>query len=107
MIRKNHGKDCDTFKTAKQHLTAYIEAFKAWVLTGNCEADWSPVQCLREFVYEFECEADDVTNDFRRALLEDYLSMLCREYDWQTSSEQIIESIKVNGYEFTEGGKLA
>lgn len=30
LIRKNHGKDCDTFKTARQYLKGYAKAFAAW-----------------------------------------------------------------------------
>lgn len=36
-----------------------------------------------------------------------YLDMLQREYDYQTSREQVIESIRANEYEFTEHGEMA
>ena len=107
LIRKNHGKDCDTFKTAKQYLTEYIEAFKKWFEAEDKEdyqnmkgKDW-----LKEFSYSDD--AADVENDFRKALLGDYYSMLDREYDYLTSREAIIESIKCNEMEFQENGSPA
>lgn len=36
-----------------------------------------------------------------------YVKMLRDEYEYQTSAEQIIESIRANEYEFTENGDLA
>jgi hypothetical protein len=32
--------------------------------------------------------------------------MLSKEYDYQTSEEAIIETIKANDYDFTENGNL-
>lgn len=107
LIRANHGKNCETFKTAKQYLNTYIAAFKEWLPLQDkedCES-WKPKHWLAEFSYSDE--AEEVANDFRRALLEDYLSILRREYDYLTSEEAIKESIEANGYEFTEDGDLA
>ena len=111
LIRKDHGKNCETYKTAAQYLNTYIQAFIKWLSSqdiDDCEQltiHWKPVDWLAEF--GCNDEADEVTNDFRKALLEDYLSMLRREYDYLTSEEAIKESIHANEYEFTEDGSLA
>ena len=105
LIRKNHGKECDTFATAKQYLTEYIKAFKkdGWKEDMDLE-DYTPVELLTEFgMYD---EAADVENDFKKALLEDYLVILRKEYEYLTSKEAIKETIKANDWYFNAGGKL-
>ena len=59
-----------------------------------------------EFIYEFDKELDTLEYNFQQSLSEDYLSMLKKEYEYKTSEEAIIETIKANDYEFTEDGKL-
>lgn len=107
LIRKNHGKACDTFKTAKQYLIEYIEKFKKWLAGEDKDGyeHWGNCDWLREF--ESSDEANDVTGEFGIALLQDYLIMLDKEYDYQTSEEAIIETIQANEYLFTENGVLA
>lgn len=67
---------------------------------GRCYSYW-----LNEF--DSTVEYDDIEEDFKKALLQDYLSMLQGEYDYQTSEEQVLESIRANEYLFTEDGELA
>lgn len=111
LIRKHHGKGCETFKTAAEYLDTYIQVFKVWLDAKtdddkeSWELEWSNKDWLAEF--ESEEEAEEVTNDFRKAILEDYLSMLRKEYDYKTSEEAIIESIQANEYMFTDDGSLA
>lgn len=110
LIRKHHGKECDTFKTARQYLKGYARALEAW---RACELetcpedheDYSPSDWLNNFDNLEEYE--DIEEDFRKALLQDYFSMLEREYDYQTSEEQVLESVRANEYLFTEDGELA
>jgi len=45
-------------------------------------------------------------DEFLLSLCEDYRMILQREYDYLTSEEAIIETIKANDYDFTEDGKL-
>ena len=56
---------------------------------------------------EWENKMIIIEDEFLKSLLEDYSIILQKEYEYQTSEEAIIESIKANDYEFTEDGKLA
>jgi hypothetical protein len=101
-IRMNHGKDCDTFKTAANYHKAYIAAFVEWPRTPT--SDWKPVDWLAEFKYWDE--AQEIEADLTKALLEDYMIMLKKEYDWLDSREGIVSAIEANEYFFKEDGTL-
>lgn len=106
-IRMNHGKDCDTFKTASNYHKAYIAAFVEWHGTQTQQSDpstshWKPVDWLAEF--KFQDEAREIETDLAKALLEDYRIMLGKEYRWLTSREAIVSSINANKYLFDKDG---
>lgn len=50
---------------------------------------------------------EDNEEQFKKALLEEYLSILEKEFEYLTSEESIIETIEDNEYEFYEDGRLA
>ena len=86
-IISEHGKDCETYKTA----AAYIEELnKIKAKTPDDEDIYS----------------DDEDAEFLRLLCEDYRIILTHEYEYLTGRESIVETIKANEYEFTEDGKL-
>lgn len=85
-ILENHGKDCETYKTA----TTYKNLFEA--LPTDEDGDI--------------IEDDDLENDFKNCLLEDYRVMLRKEYEYLTSEEAIIKTINLNEYEFLADGSL-
>lgn len=106
-IRDIHGKGCDTRKTARLYLDKYVQAFKQSDrdLCPEAGSDlWTDVEWFHEFANTEAAEA--VKEEFRKALLEDYLSILRHEYDYQTDREAIVETICANDYLFTESGKL-
>ena len=76
-IIKDHGEMCETCKTARDYLIS-VEAV----------------------------ESGDLDNEFRLSILEDYRIILQKEYEYMTSREAIVETIKAN-YEFTVNGELA
>jgi hypothetical protein len=86
-IHKEHGKDCETFKTAAEFLAEY----HTYLAEDNEDCE----------------DADYIRQEFRLSILEDYRIMLQKGYEYLASEEQIIESIKANDYEFTKDGKLA
>ena len=111
LIRREHGKECETFKTAKVYLAEYTLAFRKWLDAKtedemeSWELDWTAKEWLEEFCSTED--AEEIASDFRKTLLEDYLIILRREYDYLTSEKSIKESILANEYEFTKNGKLA
>jgi len=95
-IIKEHGADCETYKDAEISLKEFEATRKKWILDTEEDED--------EFIYSEEYEG--LEEEFLRTLLEDYLIILRKEYEYLTSRESIIETIKANEYEFTETGKL-
>lgn len=71
-----HGTDCDTYKLAQEY-------FRNKRTGKGYDAD-----------------------EWKKALAEEYLSMLNKDYEYQTSREQIEGSIRANEYEFTKDGSL-
>lgn len=80
-ILAEHGKDSETYKTADGFL-----------------ADFKKLS-------ESE-KGDDLCNEFRRSLSEDYRLILQRSYDYLTSREAIIETLEANEYDFTAEGVI-
>lgn len=59
---------------------------------------------LAHYALKYSGEFDP--EDFKHDLLQEYLSMLDREYEYMTSREAIVETIEANEYEFTANGEL-
>lgn len=99
-IVTDHGKDCDTYKAAEQFIAdwdalveKYSDGINTNVVTGENQ-------------YDFDSEADDLDEEFKKELSECYLTILRNQYEYLTSTESIIETIEANEYEFTEDGEL-
>ena len=95
-IFKNHGEQCETYKTA----TSFME-------------EWQPVfnDYMDETSEHYEsAESEDklleLEEDFLNSLLEDYSIILQNESEHLMSEKAIIESIQANDYDFTEDGDL-
>lgn len=98
-IIKEHGEDCDTYILAKKYL-----ADRGTLVSKH--SDGVNLEKVHEDNYfEFDQSADQLDEDFKKSLLEEYLSMLRKEYQYQTSAAAIKETIEVNDYEFTIDGK--
>lgn len=96
LIVKNHGEDCETYKTA----TAFIKDRDAIVDSAHKDEDGD-----FENEYELDGELDDCEAEFLKSLLEDWLIILRNEYEYLTGKKAIIETIEANEYEFTQDGK--
>lgn len=84
-ILEHHGELCETYKMASKLLKEL----------NSCTEDEDCDDCLEH------------EKEFIHFLQEEYLSMLRREYEYLTSEESIVETIRANEYEFYEDGKLA
>jgi len=96
-IIAEHGKECDTYKLAEQYLSA-----KAEILTNMEDI----IDDENSYSYELEGDMEQLSDDFLVDLKGEYLSILQKEFEYLTSKEQIIETIKSNDYDFTEDGDI-
>jgi hypothetical protein len=99
-IMKEHGENCDTYKLASEFLLdrdKLVEKYSDGVTTSIVSEDNE---------YQFDQECDELEEEFERALLEEYASILQNEYEYQTSDESIQETIEANEYEFDDEGNL-
>jgi hypothetical protein len=92
-IIRDHGENCETYNTAQAFLDS-----KNDITMPDDDSDDFP---------EWEDKMIEMDDDFLKSLLEDYLIMLRKEYEYLTSEEAIIEAIEANEYEFDERGKIA
>lgn len=92
-IIQEHGQMCETYSTTQCYLSDCISLNEKYKDAGEDD-------------YDYECELDELKNNFLNSLLEDYRIMLSQEYDYSTSDESIIQTIEANDYDFTEDGKL-
>jgi len=58
-----------------------------------------------EFWSEYDEEIEYLEKEFRKEIAEEILSMLTRDYEYETSDDGIKETILANKYEFTENGE--
>lgn len=99
-ILEQHGEKCGTYSTA----VTFLADSKALFI----EFPDKPDDEGHDLNEDARNEAQEELNaEFLYSLLEDYRIILSKEYDYLTSEEAIIETIKANEYEFTEDGKLA
>lgn len=99
LILENHGETCQTYKIAR-----------AFLHNRNETIDQAPKVDFENGTWEYENEDSletdlyEMDNEFLNDLLEEYLIMLRKEYEYLTSEEGIKETIIANEYEFTAEG---
>ncbi len=98
-IIKNHGACCLTHETATEFITDSAKLLEKYpVKLGDWDGD--------DNEFDRESEQGDLDDDFLKSILEDYRIILQKEYEYLTSSDVIVETIKSNEYEFTADGTL-
>jgi hypothetical protein len=100
LIIKYHGEVCDTYKTAKQFIDDYDALVKKY--SDGKDTD----RVTEENEYEFDNEVNDLEEEFKKSIAEDYRIILQKEFEYLTSEEAIIETIKANDYDFTDKGDI-
>ena len=100
-VISDHGKMCETYKTATKYLHDRAELVKKY-------SDGVTVDLVTEDnEYDFDNDCDDLDAEFLRSLLEDYRIILREEYEYLTGEQAIQDTIEANEYEFTEDGILS
>jgi hypothetical protein len=97
-ICQEHGKECETYKTAENFSFAYDKLVEKY----SDGIDLYRVSYENE--YEFDQEANELENEFLQSILEDYSIILEKESDYLQSEQAIIETIEANDYEFLKDG---
>lgn len=99
-IKAEHGQECDTYKLADKYLAQWADLVKKY--SDGVKTD----QVAEDKEYEFDQEADELEEDFRKALCEEYRIILRKEYEYLTSEEAIGETLVSNEYWFDEDGDI-
>ena len=113
-VLKDHGEMTETYKLAEQYIQDRKERTTK-LMAEQCQYESEclcvPGYDIEEIEWGYheidENDYEEINVEFERALKEEYLSILRREYDYLTSEEAIIETIQANEYEFDEDGNLA
>jgi hypothetical protein len=93
-IIKEHGKTCETYKTAK----AYLKEIK------EIETKHADKESDNGLTYAGDQAIEQANEDFLKSILEDYSIMLQKQNEYLQSREAIEESIRCNEYDFSVAG---
>ncbi len=102
-IIAEHGESCETWGTATNYLTERAELVKKYS-DGVSVYDYDNDQ--EKIDADYDNDQEKIDAEFLRSILEDYSIMLQKEYEYKTSEEAIIETLKANDYDFTVDGKI-
>lgn len=103
-IVKDHGPDCETYKTAKVFLDTVNPMIE---LRDNFADDDNTTEEEYKAFDDNTDKIEELEDEFKKSILEDYSIMLQKEYEYLSSEEAIIETIEANEYEFDEEGNIA
>lgn len=112
-IIEEHGKDCETHKTALKHKQYFDEAM------AKSDEEWEkeyPAEIREEeeerggYVptkdeYFDDNYREDLESDFKQEILEDYLILLRKEAEYLSSHELAKENIEANDCLYDEAGE--
>ena len=110
LILENHGIECETYKTAKAFLDEVKPLQDKFDKAIRIAEDYSyntHSGKIEKLINILESEIEELEEDFKQSITEDYSIMLQHESDYLQSSEAIEETIRSNEYEFTIDGELA
>lgn len=95
-ILKEHGKETETYKDARDFLKDWEKKEKAYYDADEDNED-----------FEGSEEGEELEKEFLNTLLQDYAQILQKEEEYLMSNEVVDESIIANEYEFSEDGRRA
>jgi organic radical activating enzyme len=98
-IVRDHGEECETYKTAAEYLKERDAVIAAAPKDPDTD-EYMDIEALDD-------KLDELGKEFTKSILEDYLIILRNELEYLESDEAAQESIEANGYEFTEDGQQA
>ena len=103
-IVEDHGPDCETHKTAKAFLDTVTPMID---FRDNFADDDNTTEEEYKTFDDNTDKIEELEEELLKSILEDYSIMLQKEYEYLSSEEAIVETIKANEYEFDENGNIA
>jgi hypothetical protein len=112
LILNTHGDCCETYKTAKTFLDKIQPLIDKLEKAEDIAERWSNhytqlAYNIHDTVKTLIDEIEELKDNFKKSIIEDFSIMLQNEYEYLTSEDAIVETIKSNEYEFIEDGELA
>lgn len=104
-IIETHGENCETHKIAERYIKEYNSIKEKMDNLEEYENDNSDEEHLNKLM-QLDKDLEDLDEEYEKEFSEEVLSMLRREFEYQTSDEYIIDMFDANEYEFTDQGKL-
>lgn len=95
-IIRDHGQECETYKTAVKFLEEHEPVFCEYLDENGPNYESA----------EYEDKLMEIEGEFIKSLLEDYSIMLQKECEYLQSDEAIIETFEANDYTFEDSGKM-
>lgn len=100
-IQREHGKDCETYKTAMEFISKHDEYYGV-----NGKITQGILCQFPEYAQdELEAEFQTHENEFLKSLCENYRIMYEKDIEYKQSDEVIDEQLECNEYDFTVAGK--
>jgi hypothetical protein len=104
IINRYKNSDCEVYKEAlefiKDKWELNIKIKNIQITNKNFTIE------KNEDIVAIEEDIEIVEENFFNSIMEDYLVLLKQEYEYLISDEVVIETIKINNYEFTKDGKV-
>lgn len=95
--------DLDRYKHAGGRLTENMQDVCKAIMAEHGEGT-TTYQLAKQWQHK---HGEDNEEEFLKLLLEEYANILQKDYEYLTSEEAIIETIRANEYEFSKDGVLA
>jgi len=95
-IFKDHGEKCETYQTALNFIKEWQPVYNEYM--NEDSEKYESIESEEELIY--------IESEFLKDLLNDYLKILQKEWEYLTSEEALTETINVNEYTFLECGKM-
>jgi hypothetical protein len=99
-ILNHHGESCETYQEAAKFLGEHGPVFEKYF---TIEADKNS---SHEDIREIEGSLIDMEENFKNVILDCYLLILEKQYEYLTSVECLSETLVANDFEFTEDGVI-
>ena len=93
-------------ETSKSILQEFGDSVAIKQTAKNYIDEYNKIQANFKEDEDIERELEILDEEYEKEYSEDILSYIRLNYDWETSDEAIIETLRANDYDFTTEGKI-